>query len=99
MHSVCKDSSLQGVQLCLKEATLCGIPSWGQACSLRPVQRMTDSLLSGLKLLKSLEDCQTLSSKHPLLPEGWKKYLQRVEQQNARELTYLFLQILADSAA
>lgn len=50
-------------------------------------------------MLKGLEDCQTLSGKYPLLLDGWKKYLQRVELQNAYEFTHLFQQILADSAA
>lgn len=50
-------------------------------------------------MLKGLEDCQTLSGKCPLLLEGWKRYLQRVELQNTYEFTHLFQQILADSAA
>lgn len=68
--------------------------------SLQPSTRAKDdSLFSGLTTLKGLEDCQNLSGKYPLLPEGWTRYLQRAELQNTYEFTHLFQQILADSAA
>lgn len=73
------------MQLCLQEGFKEETAAWAKG----------DSLFSGLKMLKGLEDCQNLSSKHPLLFEAWKRYLQRAEL--ASEHLWIHILVSADT--